>query len=326
MDSERRLAEVELSRRTVDEAIADGLVELGLSSRDHAEIDVKSEGKPGFLGIGRELAVVVMRPKPKPATNKRRRRRGRKGGGGGRDKGDGANTAGRDGEASSKDQDAGKRDGRGARLEKSGAGGRTRGASGSSDKGRQAKDKRSDNRERGSGERRMNSEQTSDGGAADSDEVTIHEQADVAAAFVRGLLEAFGLEGSVETEINEADNILKIDVSGDQTEALVGRKGTIMQSVLELSRTVVQRKTFGAPRMRIDVNGYGARRREALQIYAGRLAEQVLGDGGEVMLEPMNAADRKVVHDAVAEIDGVDSFSEGEDPNRAVVIAPVDTD
>jgi spoIIIJ-associated protein len=73
--------------------------------------------------------------------------------------------------------------------------------------------------------------------------------------------------------------------------------------------------------MRIDINGYAERRREALKIYTQRLADQVIADENEVMLEPMNAADRKVVHDAVADIDGIRSYSEGEDPRRAVVIA-----
>lgn len=147
----------------------------------------------------------------------------------------------------------------------------------------------------------------------------IEEQAQVAKEFLEGLLEAFGLEGRVVTRIE--DDVLYLDVEGEQTEALVGAKGSVMQSVLELTRTTVQRKTFGAPRMRIDIAGYGARRREALQIYTGNLAKKVLEEGGEIMLEPMNAADRKAVHDAAAEIDGVRTYSEGEDPNRAVVIA-----
>ena len=71
--------------------------------------------------------------------------------------------------------------------------------------------------------------------------------------------------------------------------------------------------------MRLDIAGYAERRREALRIYTTKLAERVTAEGGEVMLEPMNAADRKVVHDTVAEIEGVRSFSEGEDPDRAVV-------
>ena len=151
------------------------------------------------------------------------------------------------------------------------------------------------------------------------EQAPIEEQAEVAASFIRGLLEAFGLEGEVTTRID--DRVLYLDVTGEQTEALIGPKGSVMFSVLELTRTVVQRKTYGAPRMRIDIGGYVERRREALKIYAGKLAEQVIEDQDEVMLEPMNAADRKVVHDAVAEIDDVRSYSEGEDPRRAVVIA-----
>lgn len=147
----------------------------------------------------------------------------------------------------------------------------------------------------------------------------IEEQAVVATAFLDGLLEAFGLEGETQSRIEE--EVLYLDVVGDQTEALVGPKGATMYSVLELTRTTVQRKTFGAPRMRIDIAGYGARRREALTIYTKKLADQVLSQGGEIMLEPMNAADRKVVHDAASEIEGVRTHSEGEDPRRAVVLS-----
>jgi spoIIIJ-associated protein len=152
----------------------------------------------------------------------------------------------------------------------------------------------------------------------------IEEQAEVATAFLDGLLEAFGLEGKTQSRIEE--EVLYLDIVGDQTEALVGPKGATMYSVLELTRTTVQRKTYGAPRMRLDIAGYGARRREALAIYTAKLAEQVIADGGEVMLEPMNAADRKVVHDSAAEIDGVRTHSEGDDPRRAVVISPTGGD
>lgn len=151
------------------------------------------------------------------------------------------------------------------------------------------------------------------------EQAPIEEQATIAAGFITGLLEAFGLEGTVETRID--DDVLYIDVQGTETEALVGAKGTVMQSVHELTRTVVQRKTYGAPRMRIDIAGYRARRKEALTIYTRKLAAQVIEDQSEVMLEAMNAADRKVIHDAVGDIEGVRSYSEGEEPRRAVVIA-----
>jgi len=92
-----------------------------------------------------------------------------------------------------------------------------------------------------------------------------------------------------------------------------------------LTRTTVQRRTFGAPRMRIDIAGYGARRREALTIYTSKLVEQLLESGGEMMLEPMNAADRKVVHDAAGAFEGVRTYSEGDEPRRAVVIAKIES-
>lgn len=146
------------------------------------------------------------------------------------------------------------------------------------------------------------------------------EREEIIADFLRGVVEAFGLEGTVETRTD--DDVLYVDVVGDQTEALVGQKGAVMQALHELARTVVQRKTQSGVRLRLDVAGYAARRREALGIYAHRLVDQLREEGGgEVMLEPMNPADRKVIHDAVAELDGVASFSEGEEPKRSVVIS-----
>ncbi len=150
--------------------------------------------------------------------------------------------------------------------------------------------------------------------------VDINEQAQVVEEFLRGLVDAFGFEGTIVTRVE--DDVIYADVSGAETEALVGERGSVMQSILELSRTVVQRKTQEGARIRIDIAGYGERRREALKIYADRLAEQVLDEGGEIMLEPMNPAERKVVHDAIAEIDGVRTYSEGEEPERSVVIRP----
>lgn len=148
------------------------------------------------------------------------------------------------------------------------------------------------------------------------------DQAKVVAEFLEGLLDAFGLEGEVQTRVE--DDIIYADINGAQTEALIGPKGSILQAMLELTRTVVQRKTQAGARLRLDIAGYGERRREALRIYAARLAEQVVEEGGEVMLEPMNPADRKVVHDVIAEIDGVRSYSEGEEPKRSVVVSRVD--
>lgn len=205
------------------------------------------------------------------------------------------------------------------RRRSSGGGSRKKQPSPRAQKPQRTKQKPKDQPEKQDGERR-NMETPTNDNRKRPEPAPIEEQAEVATAFLDGLLDAFGLEGETQSRIE--DDVLYLDVVGDQTEALVGPKGATMYSVLELTRTTVQRKTFGAPRMRIDIAGYGARRREALAIYTRKLADQVIAEGGEVMLEPMNAADRKVVHDAAAEIEGVRTHSEGDDPRRAVVISP----
>ena len=288
---------VEVQGKTVDLAVEVAIGELGLASREEAEIEVIQDSKPGFLGMGGREAIVKVTRTPK---QRRRRRRGR-------GKNDNGGRTQTQGTTSRNQQRSSKSGNRQAKQSSQSAGG--------SQKQGQSNGKRRQ-------EKQM-SETQSDSQRQPRDDrpeqAPIEEQAEVAASFIRGLLGAFGLEGEVTTRID--DRVLYLNVTGEQTEALIGPKGSVMYSVLELARTVVQRKTYGAPRMRIDIAGYVERRREALKIYAGKLASQVIEDQDEIMLEPMNAADRKVVHDAVAEIDGVRSYSEGEDPRRAVVIA-----
>ena len=151
-------------------------------------------------------------------------------------------------------------------------------------------------------------------------EVDPEDQAKVVEGFLTGLLNAFGFEGAVSARVEE--EVVLADVAGEQTEALIGERAAILQAVHELTRTVVQRQTKQGIRLRLDIAGYAQRRREALAIYAQRLAEQVRQEGQEIMLEPMNAADRKVIHDSVADIEGVRTYSEGEDPHRSVILAP----
>jgi len=89
---------------------------------------------------------------------------------------------------------------------------------------------------------------------------------------------------------------------------------------------VMQRYAQDTARLRLDIAGYAERRRQALTIYAEQLIDQLMSEGGEIMLEPMSPADRKVIHDAAANHEGVESYSEGETPRRYVVLTRVDTD
>jgi spoIIIJ-associated protein len=148
------------------------------------------------------------------------------------------------------------------------------------------------------------------------------EQARVAREFLEGLVEAYGLEGSVSTRVE--DEVIIADVEGDQTEAMVGIRGSVRSAIHELTRTVLQRYSQETARLRLDIAGYAERRRKALSIYAQQLIEQLQQEGGEIMLEPMSPADRKVIHDVAAEHEGVTSYSEGEPPRRYVVLSIVD--
>ncbi|HSJ72050.1 MAG TPA: RNA-binding cell elongation regulator Jag/EloR [Acidimicrobiia bacterium] len=280
---------VEVQGKTIDLAVEVAIGELGVASRDDVTVEVIQEPKAGFLGMGGQEAIVKVTRGPR----KRRRSRGR-----------GRNGSPSDSTASG--QPSPSRSAASKPARNGGSNTQTRGRSGGSKRQEATMEDNKNSNDRPPRDDRP-------------DQAPIEEQAEVAKAFVEGLVEAFGLEGTVTTRIEE--DVLYLDVAGAQTEALVGPKGSVMHSVLELTRTVVQRKTYGAPRMRIDIAGYGERRREALQIYAAKLAAQVIEDKSEVMLEAMNAADRKVLHDAVAEIDGVRSYSEGDEPRRAVVIA-----
>ncbi len=152
----------------------------------------------------------------------------------------------------------------------------------------------------------------------DRPDITIEEQARIATQFLEGLVDAFGLEGTVTTKIE--DDIIVADVDGEQTEALVGVRGSVRSAIHELTRTVMQRYGHDTARLRLDIAGYAERRRQALTIYADRLIDQLMVEGGEVMLEPMSPADRKVIHDTAAAREGVNSYSEGESPRRYVVL------
>ena len=286
---------VEATGTTVDIAVEAAISELGLESADQAQVEVIQQPKAGFLGVGGRSAIVKVSRKPRQRN--RRGRRGAKGEAGSGQKAKSSN---------------GRSNSRNAKKEKPSRSSKPQKPPKNTKKNGSPKERRA-----------MDNNGTAEP-KKDKPESSIEDQAKVAEEFLTGLIASFGLEGEVQTRIE--DEVLYLDVVGEQTEALVGPKGATMYSVLELTRTTVQRRTFGAPRMRIDIAGYGARRREALTIYTGKLVEQLAENGGEVMLEPMNAADRKVVHDAAGDIGGVRTYSEGDEPRRAVVIAAIESD
>jgi spoIIIJ-associated protein len=144
------------------------------------------------------------------------------------------------------------------------------------------------------------------------------EVATIGAEFVTGLIEKMGLQAEVESRVE--GETAHVDVVGEDLGVLIGRRGQTLDAVQEITRTAVQRRLRARIRLLIDVEGYRARRRESLAEYAKQMAQRAKERGTEIELEPMNAYERKIVHDAVSEVEGATSFSEGEEPNRKVIV------
>ena len=149
-------------------------------------------------------------------------------------------------------------------------------------------------------------------------EATPEEVAATADEFLRGLVDAMDLEAEVTSRVEEGRALL--DVTGRDLGALIGRRGQTLDALQELVRTVVQRRLRSRVRLLVDIEGYRARRRASLADYARAMANRARERGTEIELEPMNAYERKIVHDAIADVDGASSFSEGEEPNRKVIV------
>jgi spoIIIJ-associated protein len=136
--------------------------------------------------------------------------------------------------------------------------------------------------------------------------------------FVEGLLASMQLEADVSTRLE--DDRAVVDVTGDDLGVLIGRRGQTLDALQEVTRTAVQRRLRSRVRLLVDVEGYRSRRRDSLTEYARSMARRAMERGTEIELEPMNAYERKLVHDAVTEIEGASSYSEGEEPNRKVIV------
>lgn len=146
----------------------------------------------------------------------------------------------------------------------------------------------------------------------------------VATTFLEGVLRSAGLVGSVVATVENDD--IDIQVNGDDLNVFVGQRGTTLMALQDLTRVVSQRRLGDHDtHLRVDIAKYRERRREALGRFALKVANEVLAGGEPRALEPMNSADRKIVHDTLAEMEGIATHSEGEDPHRRVVVSLADT-
>jgi spoIIIJ-associated protein len=158
-----------------------------------------------------------------------------------------------------------------------------------------------------------------DRGASAAD---IEEQSEMARELLVGLLERMGLDA--EVEVNETDGATYVEVWGVDSDEdmglLIGRHGRGLESLQEIVRAHIQRQTLSRCFVHVDVEDYRKRRTDMVSQRARQAARKVKKTGRPEALEPMTPYERKIVHDAVAELGGLETQSEGEEPRRRVVI------
>jgi spoIIIJ-associated protein len=139
--------------------------------------------------------------------------------------------------------------------------------------------------------------------------------------FVTKVLSGIGVRGEI-TSYTEGETIY-IDVSGRDVGAIIGRHGETLDAIQYLTTLVINKHTQEHFRLILDIGGYRKRREETLISLAHRTAEKVVKVGKSYEMEPMNAAERRIIHFALQDYPGITTFSEGEDPERCVIISPV---
>jgi spoIIIJ-associated protein len=147
----------------------------------------------------------------------------------------------------------------------------------------------------------------------------LEQESEIAADYVEGLLDVADLDGDIDMDV-EGDRAL-VSVVGATLDELIGPRGEVLEALQELTRLAVHRQTGNRTRIMLDVGGYRARRRTELTELGTDAADEVRASGVPRRLEAMTPFERKVVHDAVAAA-GLRSESEGEEPNRRVVVFP----
>ena len=145
-------------------------------------------------------------------------------------------------------------------------------------------------------------------------------EGEIAADYIEGLLDVADLDGDIDMDV-EGDRAV-VSVVGATLDELVGRRGEVLEALQELTRLAVHQHTGNRTRMMLDVGGYRQRRKAELAEAGQDAAEEVRRTGEPKRLWPMNPFERKIVHDAVAAA-GLRSESEGEEPERRVVVLPV---
>lgn len=156
---------------------------------------------------------------------------------------------------------------------------------------------------------------------APASEELLVQEGDAAGDYLERLLDLVDYDGDIDLDVEAGRAMVSIDGGADLSK-LVGPRGTVLEALQELTRLAVQQQTGARSRLMLDIAQWRAARRDELSELGRSIAQRVLDGGEPVRLQSMTPFERKIVHDAVAGVDGVHSESEGEEPQRCVVVSP----
>lgn len=142
---------------------------------------------------------------------------------------------------------------------------------------------------------------------------------ELATEFLKRVCHAMDVE--IQVEVRHRDEYWLVDILGKELGILIGRRGDTLEALQYLTNLAVAKQISERVRVIVDVEGYRKRREETLIRLAQRLADKVKRTGTKVALEPMNPHERRIIHTALQEESRISTYSEGEEPNRRVVIA-----
>lgn len=284
---------IEITAKTVDEAKNLALDELGID-RDEAEFVIVEEPRQGLFRQVRGTARVRARVAPRTPRAKADRR----------PKNTRSNQEDRPAKSEGSDRSS---------------------RSGASTPPRNNRGKRPANGKRPNPQKSPASTTQSNQEEGPIVTMTLEDQIAAAENFLTEFLNVAGFTGSVSTTRTDDANA-HVNISGDELGLLIGPRGQTMNAIQDLTRVALQKQAAGSweGHVHVDVNGYRAKRREALVRFVTTIAEEVRATGTPKALEPMSASDRKAVHDTINALDGVHTSSEGHEPRRWVEIAPGD--
>ena len=293
---------IEVSAKTVDDAITKASIELGLSS-DQLEYQVISQGSTGFLGIGSKPAVIQVRRKSDPEAPA---------------------------EAADPDKDIVQEADQTSEDQKA-----------FSENNKEAGSSKKENKKRREKKTASGSQKEAGSNAADTAEdqpevhmhsgkqiVTERSEEEIAAmkssarAFLESVFKAMELPVDIEMEYDQESGCLNINFEGEDMGILIGKRGQTLDSLQYLTSLVVNKDQKNYVRVKLDTEDYRKRRKDTLENLARNIAYKVKRNRRPVSLEAMNPYERRIIHSALQGNKYVETHSEGNEPYRHVVVTP----